>query len=129
MPYPTERSFTDVFQDIIGNVQTIIRSEIQLAKTEVKEETTKAGRAAGIIAAGAVLGLYALGFLLVTIVRALEIVTAPWLASLIVAVLVGVAAYIAISLGRTRMKHVHATPEKTIQTTKENAQWVKDQIK
>src|ERR1044071_10320134 len=126
MPYQTDRSFTEVFQGIIGNIQTIIRSEIQLAKTEVKEETAKAGRAAGIIAGGAVLGLYALGFLLVTIVRALEIVTAPWLASLIVAVLVGVVAYVTITLGRTRLNHVHATPEKTIQTTKENAQWVKD---
>ena len=129
MTYQTERSFADVFQDIIGNVQTIIRSEIQLAKTEVKEETTKAGRAAAIIAAGFVLGLYALGFLLLTIVRTIEIVTAHWLASLIVAVLVGVAAYLTISLGRTRLKHVHTTPEKTIQTTKESTQWVKTQIK
>ena len=101
MPYENERSVIDVFQDIVGNVQNIIRSEIQLAKTEVKEETTKAGKAAGVIAAGGVLGLYAVGFLLVTIARALEIVTAPWLASLIVAVLVGVAAYsLSISAAR-----------------------------
>ncbi|PWU01065.1 MAG: hypothetical protein C5B51_23785 [Terriglobia bacterium] len=129
MTYQTERSFADIFQDVIGNVQKIIHSEIQLAKAEVKEETTKAGKAAGIVAGGAVLGLYALGFLLVTVTRALEIVTAPWVASLIVAVSVGAAAYVAIHLGRSRMKHVHAVPEKTIQTTKENAQWVKDQIK
>jgi hypothetical protein len=129
MPYQTERSFAEVFQDIIGNVQTIIRSELRLAKTEVKEEAAKAGKAVGTIAAGAVLGLYAVGFLLVTIVRALEMVTPPWVASLIVAGVVGVGAYVAITLGRTRMKRVHAAPEKTIQTTKENAQWVKDQIK
>ena len=51
------------------------------------------------------------------------------LASLIVAVLVGVAALIAINAGRTRMKHVHPAPDKTIKTVKENVEWVKDQTK
>ena len=62
MAYQRERSFSDVLESIVGNVQTIIRSEIQLAKTEVKEETAKAARAAGILAAGGLLGVYAGGF-------------------------------------------------------------------
>ena len=89
MAYQGERSFSEVVESIVGNVQTIIRSEIHLAKTEVKEETAKAARASGILAAGGLLGLYAGGFLLLTIVRALENVTPPWLASLIVALIVG----------------------------------------
>ena len=129
MAYQGERSFSDVLQDIVGNVQTIIRSEIQLAKTEVKEETSKASKASAVIVAGAILGLYSVGFLLLTLVRGFETVAAPWLASLIVAVLVGVVAFIAISAGRTRMRHVHATPEKTIQTVKENVEWAKDQTR
>jgi hypothetical protein len=129
MAYQGERSFSDVFQDIIGNVQNIIRSEIQLAKTEVKEETSKAAKASAVIAIGAVLGLYSIGFLLLTLVRGLENVTAPWLATLIVAVLVGVVAFTAISVGRTRMKQVHPTPDKTIQTVKENVEWAKDQTR
>ena len=61
MTYQTDRTFSEVLQNIIGNVQNIIRSEIRLAKTEVKEETTKAARATGIVAAGAVLALYSAG--------------------------------------------------------------------
>lgn len=129
MAYQGERSFSDVLESIVGNVQSIIRSEIQLAKTEVKEEATNAARATGILAGGAVFGLYAVGFLLLTIVRALENVTPPWLASLIVAVLVGVAAFVAISTGRDRLKHVHPTPDRTIKSVKENVEWVKDQTK
>src|SRR3954454_16376612 len=106
MGYQGERSFSELVESIVGNVQNIIRSEIQLAKAEVKEETTKATRATGILAAGALLGLYAVGFLLFTIARALENVTAPWLASLIVAVFVGAAGWVAINAGRSRMKHV-----------------------
>ena len=50
------RSIPDVLQDILTNVQAIIRSEVRLAKTEVTEEATRAGRAAGVAAAGVVTG-------------------------------------------------------------------------
>jgi hypothetical protein len=44
MAEENERSITDVLQDILGNVQAIIRSEVRLAKTEVAEEVRKLGR-------------------------------------------------------------------------------------
>ena len=34
-----QRSVPEVLQDIVGNLQEIIRSEFLLAKTELKEET------------------------------------------------------------------------------------------
>jgi hypothetical protein len=36
-----DRSFADVFQDILHNVQEIVRSEVRLAKTEIREEAVK----------------------------------------------------------------------------------------
>ena len=33
-----DRSFSDVLQDIIGNVQEMVRSEVRLAKTEIREQ-------------------------------------------------------------------------------------------
>ena len=66
MSTTTDRSFADVLDDIVGNVQGIIRSEVRLAKAEIQEETVKAGKAARFAGSGAVLGLYAVGFLLLT---------------------------------------------------------------
>ena len=40
-----ERSIGSLVNDIVGNVQQIIRSEVRLAKAEVREELTKARRA------------------------------------------------------------------------------------
>ena len=37
-----ERSFADVFQDIVRNIQEIVRSEVRLAKTEIRDEAAKA---------------------------------------------------------------------------------------
>jgi Flp pilus assembly protein TadB len=124
-----ERSFSTVLENIVGNIQGIIRSEVRLAKAEIQEETVKAGKAAGIAASGAVLALYAVGFVLLTCVYALETAVAPWLAALIVAVVVGAVSAVLIRMGAKRFKRVHPRPDKTIGTIKENLEWAKDQAR
>ena len=123
------RSMAEVLQDIVDNIRDIIRYEFRLAKTEVREEASKAGKSSIPLATGLVLGLYALGFILLGIVYALEIVVATWLAALIVGGGVLVISLICISVGRKRLKAVRVKPEKTIETVKENLQWAKSQIR
>jgi len=120
-----QRSFSDVLEDVVGNVQGIIRSEVRLAKAEIKEESTKAGRAASVLGSGAVLGLYALGFLLLAVFFGLRFLVPAWAAAAILAVFVGVIAGILTMLGMSRMKHINPRPEKTIQTIKEDIEWAK----
>lgn len=129
MAYQGERTFSEVFQDIVGNVQSMIRSELLLAKTEVKEEASKGVKAARVLAIGALLAIYAVGLLLLTVVRALETTMEPWQATLSVAALVGLVSLVVINAGRSRMKNVHPVPEKTMHAIQEDVQWMKDQIK
>ena len=128
MALQNNRSVAEVLQDIVGNVQELIRSEFRLAKAETREEVAKVAKFSVILGAGLVLVVYAVGFLLLTIMYALETTLVPWLAALIVAVGVMMIAMVAVSIGRKRMKQVHM-PEKTIETMKENVQWAKQQIR
>lgn len=128
MAVQTKRSLPEVLQDIIGNVQELIRSEFRLAKAETREEVSKVARFSVMLGAGLVLAAYAVGFLLLTIMYALETTVAQWLAALIVAIGVMIVAMVAVSIGRKRMKQVHM-PEKTIETVKENVQWAKQRIR
>src|ERR1700731_4437455 len=121
------RSVTEVLQDIVANVQEIVRSEFKLARTEIGEQATRAAKSSAPLGSGVVLGLYALGFILLAIVYALEMVVAAWLAALIVGAAVAVVAAILVSVGRKRLKQVRM-PEKTIVSVKENVQWAKNQI-
>ena len=122
------RSMAEVLQDIVGNIQEIVRSEFRLARVEIHEETAKALRSAVPLGIGALLALYALGFILLAVVHALSAVVDAWLASLIVGVTVLVISMVLVSVGRKRLKQVKA-PEKTIETMKENVQWAKHQIR
>jgi uncharacterized membrane protein YqjE len=123
------RSIADVLQDIVANIQTIIRSEVRLAKTEITEEAAKAGRASGMMAGGVVAGLFTAWLLLLTIVFALATVLPMWSASLLVFVLMAAVTAVLLSAGKKRFKTVHAKPEKTIGSVKENVEWMKSQTK
>jgi uncharacterized membrane protein YqjE len=125
MPRNDERSVSDVLQDIVGNLQDIVRSEISLAKAEIKTEAGKAANASKNLAAGAVLLLYAGGLILLAMVYALSMLLQPWLAALAVGALVSVFGAILISAGRRRMQ----APERAIKNVKENVQWLKDQTR
>jgi uncharacterized membrane protein YqjE len=123
------RSIADVLQDIVANVQTIIRAEIRLAKTEVKEEITKARAAAGMMAGGAVAALFTIWLLLLTVFFALSTVMPFWAAALVLLIVMAIVTAILLAAGRKRLKTVNTKPEKTIETMKENVQWVKTQTR
>lgn len=120
------RSFPEVLQDIVGNIQDILRSEIRLAKTEMKEQAGMAGKAAGILGAGALLAAYALCFLLAAGALALATVLPPWLAALIVGAGSGLIGAVLIQVGRKKMKRVEPAPRRAIDSVKENLQWAKE---
>ncbi len=123
------RSMAEVLQDIVANIQEIVRSEFRLVKAEVQQETSKVARSGLPLIVGLLLGLYALGFILLAAVYALSIVVDAWLAALIVGVGVAVISSIMISIGRNRLRGVKVVPQKTIGTLKENVQWAKNQIR
>lgn len=123
------RSVADVLQDIVENVQTIVRAEVRLAKTEITGEATKASRAAGIIAGGTAAALFTVWLLLLTVLFALAIVMPMWSASLLLFVVMAAITTILLSAGKKRWKNVHPRPEKTIESVKENVEWAKHQAR
>jgi phosphatidylglycerophosphate synthase len=124
-----DRSFSDVLQDIVRHIQDITRSEIRLAKTEFREEAAKAKSASALTGAGALCGIFAVFFALLAIVYALARAVPDWAAALIVASVLAVSAGVTISSGIKRFKQVHPTPDKTIETLKENVEWAKQQTR
>ena len=128
MPQNDDRSISDVLQDIFGNVQDIVRSEVRLAQAEIKTEAGKTVRAAKSLIIGGVLALYAGGLLLIAAVYALAMVLQPWLAALIIGAVVAVIAAALISVGQGRLRAVKK-PEKTIRSVKEDVQWLKNQTR
>ncbi len=125
MPRVYERSVPDVLQDIAGNIQNILRAELQLAKTEVKDEAAKASTSAATMAVGALLAAYALALLLLALVAALSLRMPMWSAALCVGAFLAVTAVLLIVRGLAGMKQVVADTERLLPNLKENVTWAK----
>ncbi len=100
----TGRSFSDVIQNIIGNVREIVRSEAQLVKSELLDDFAQAKPALLLIAIGAMAGLLAAFFLMLSAVYALTMMMPAWASALIVGSALAFAASIMISKGVGRFK-------------------------
>lgn len=124
-----QRSVPEVLQDIVGNLQEIIRSEFRLAKTELKEEASRAAKPVATFGAGLVFGFYGIGFLLLAAVYGLSMVMAGWLAALIVGAFLAVVAMGLMSSSSKKLKRVNPAPNKTMRSIEENVQWAKHPIK
>jgi uncharacterized membrane protein YqjE len=123
------RSVAQVMSDILGNVEEITRAEVQLVKAEFKEEAARGLSAAAIGGTGLVLALYAIGFLLVAAFIGLASVIPAWSAALLLALPLGVASAVSIGAGVKRLRTLSLRPEKTIDTVKENLEWLKHQAR
>lgn len=120
------RSLGDLFSDLTHNATALFRQEVELAKVEMKQEAVKAGKAGGLMGAGAVLGHLAL--LLVTFAAAwgMAEVMPTGLAFLIVAVVVGAIAGVLGMRGKKQFDEVDPTPRTTVQTIQEDKQWLSE---
>jgi uncharacterized membrane protein YqjE len=120
-----DRSFTDLFQDILRNLQEMIRSEVKLAQTEIREEAAKVLSSGLWLMAGGVVALLALLFVMWAIVYALALVWPIWSAVLLVAMVLLIAASILLVVGVRRVRRVRPIPERTMESMREHVEWVK----
>ena len=126
---PETRTFAVVLHDILHNIQEIVRSEVRLAKAEIRDEAVEAGSSALWIAAGGVVALSSSMFLSWTAVYALALVMSMWAATLVVAVALAGLASVLLVVGRRRFRRIHPIPERTVETLKENLEWMKSSTK
>ena len=118
------RSIPEILQDVLTNIQDIVRAEVRLAKAELGEELNRARSGGLLIGVGAVAAIFSALFLLLACVYALGLVMPNWAAALLVAAAVGVAAAVTLGLGLKRLKTIQAAP-KTAASLKENVRWAK----
>ncbi len=129
LPTP-QKSLGDLFADLSAQVSALVRQEVQLAKTEITGKIAGLAVGAAALVVAAVMGLAAFFVILAAAVAALSLVLPVWAAALIVAVVLLIIAGVAALVGIKKIKSATPpVPVKTIETLKEDAQWLKNQVK
>jgi hypothetical protein len=123
-----ERSLGDLFSELAGETSTLVRQEVALAQVELTQKATVVGKNVGFLVVGGAVGYAALLALLAALIIGLSYFIPAWAAALLVAVAVGVTAYLLISKALEALKNTDLTPRQTVETLKEDAQWLKNQV-
>jgi hypothetical protein len=122
----SETSVGELIGNISNDLSQLFRQEVELAKAELKVEASKAGKAGGMLGAAAFAGYLAVVLLSFALVFALaNVMDAGW-AALIVAIIWGIIGAVLYASGRQKLKTVDPTPRRTVDTLKEDAQWLKN---
>jgi hypothetical protein len=108
-----------------SEVSQLFRAEIELAKTEAKEEAQKAARAGVMFGAGGFAGYLAIIMLSFAAAWALAAVIPDGLAFLVVGVVYAAVAAVLFLLGRSRMQEFNPVPQETVETLKEDMEWAR----
>jgi hypothetical protein len=121
-----ETSVGELIGNISNDLSQLFRQEVELAKVELKQEASKAGKAAGSLGGAAFAGYLAVVLLSFAVVFGLaNVMDAGW-AALIVGVVWAIVGAVLYTTGRKQLKTVDPVPRRTVDTIKEDAQWLKN---
>jgi hypothetical protein len=123
------RSLGELFSELAQETSTLVRQEVNLAKTEMSQKASSAGKHVGVLAAGGALAYAGLLAILAGIIALLNDVMPLWVAALLVGIVVAVVGYLLIRRGLDALKREGFTPRETIETLKEDQEWAKDQTR
>ena len=125
-----QHSTGELVKQLSEQTSTLVRQEIELAKSELEAKGKTFGEGAGMFGAAAAIALLGLGTLTALVLSLLDKGMDFSLAALIVTLVYGAVAAVLAMSGRDRVKRgMPAAPEQTVETVKEDVQWAKSQAK
>jgi hypothetical protein len=129
VPANDQATLGQLVGDLAEDLSRLMRQELELAKAEIRQEATKAGKAAGMLGAAGFAGYMTAVLLSLALAFGLGTFMGLGWATLVVAVLWAIAGFALFSTGRARLRKVNPKPERTIETLKEDAEWARHPTK
>lgn len=131
------RPLGELISGLVADISGLFRKEIDLAKTEASAKISNAMSGLVMFAVGLVLAIGALGVLLAAVVNGVGAflvaqgfteANADAIASIVIALIVGIAAWIAISRGLAIVRHTDPSLPRTANSLRRDAEVVKEKL-
>lgn len=122
-PSPAEEraansSLGELLGEVSRDLSTLIRQEMELAKAEIRQTATRAGKGAGLLGGAGYAGLMAVFFLSIALWWALGYLVGNAWSAVIVAIIWAIVALVLYLVGRKQLAAVKGAPQ-TVETVKE----------
>ena len=123
------RPLGDLFSDLATDMSNLVRQEVALARVEVTQKAKYLGRNVGYLVVGGAVAYAGLLAIIAAIIMLLDRVMPAWGAALLVGVVVAGIAWLLIGKAMAALQQADLTPRETVETLKEDATWMKQQVK
>lgn len=124
-PIDSDKSLGELVSQLSSDFSDLVSTQLELAKAEIKDEVTRAGKGAGMLTGGALAAYLAIVILSFAAAWGLSEAMPTGFAFLIVGVVWALAAAALMLTGRNQLRTVHPVPEQTKQTLKEDVEWAR----
>lgn len=128
-PRRDDRTVGELLASLVNETGTLVRQEIKLATTEMSAKASHAGKQAAYILFGALLGAVALLVLIAALVLGLATMIALWKSALLVGVVAAVVAALVAYKGVASLRDMSLVPQQTVESIREDKQWVEEQVR
>ena len=123
------RSITELITRLSRETVTLVRKEVQLAKAEMSQKASRVGKNVGFLVVGGVVAYTGLLALVAALILVLGLVIPYWLSAGIVGLVIAVIGAILVVKGANTLRQEDPTPQETVETLKEDKEWLKDQTR
>jgi hypothetical protein len=136
-PSSNPNSITGLLKELRDETTTLMRQEVALAKTEMKENVSRMGGHVAHIAiggfvayAGIIVLLIGIGHLLgaVLIKAGMDEQVAQWLAPSSIGLVIAIIGYMMLAKARHAMAHDEMAPRQTVESLRENKEWAQRKL-
>ena len=122
-----DQSIGELLGELYQGASQVISLEIELAKTELTQKASRVGKNVGFLAAGGAIAYAGFLALIFAIIAILATFMYTWLAALIVALLVLGIGGALVMTGLKTLQQESIAPQRTLDTLKEDKEWMTDQ--
>jgi hypothetical protein len=122
------RSVAALLSDLASETAMLVRQEIALFKAELRQKLARLGQGVGALAAGGLVAFSGWLALLAAAVLSLSNLVEPWLAALIVGVVVLALGAGLLFFGKSRLDADALALRRTINSLREDEAWIRDQL-
>lgn len=122
----SERPVGDLVQELSQQTATLVRQEMRLAQAELQQKGKHAGIGAGMFGGAGLVALYGVGALIAAAILLIGTAVEPWVAAVIVGVVLLAVAGVLALLGRKQVEQATPPkPERAMESVQDDIQHVK----
>ena len=119
----------ELFSDLASEMSNLVRQEVTLARVELSQKAKRIGKNVGYLVVGGAIGYAALLAVIAAIIMLLDRVMPAWGAALLVGILIAGISWLIVGKAINALQETEVTPRETVESLKEDAAWMKQQIK